>query len=86
MRSRRTSYCGPPGVTGANDDRIPDLNQAPRNSPVPSPCTGACRLDAERICIGCGRRLHEIVAWMDAGDERRLQIRAAAAARLPRPR
>jgi hypothetical protein len=29
--------------------------------------------------------MYEIVAWPDASDERRLQIRAAAATRLPRP-
>jgi predicted Fe-S protein YdhL (DUF1289 family) len=61
------------------------LDITPRNFPVASPCTGACKLDAERICVGCGRRMYEIVAWTDASDERRLQIRAAAATRLPRP-
>jgi hypothetical protein len=29
--------------------------------------------------------MYEIVGWGDASDERRRQIRAAAAARLPRP-
>jgi predicted Fe-S protein YdhL (DUF1289 family) len=61
------------------------LNLRPEISQVPSPCTGECRLDAERVCVGCGRRMHEIVAWAEADDERRLRIRAAAAARLPRP-
>ncbi len=85
MRPRRTSYCGPPGVAGTNDDRIPDLDPTPAKSPVTSPCNGVCKLDAERVCIGCGRRMYEIAAWSAASDERRLQIRAAAAARLPRP-
>jgi len=53
-------------------------------SQVPSPCIGLCKLDAEHVCVGCGRRMYEIVAWSDAGDEKRLKIRAAAAARLPR--
>jgi len=53
---------------------------------VLSPCIGLCKLDAERVCVGCGRRMHEIVAWSEADDEKRLKIRAAARARLPRPR
>jgi predicted Fe-S protein YdhL (DUF1289 family) len=55
-------------------------------SQVPSPCIGLCKLDAERICLGCGRRMYEIVAWAEADDAKRLKIRAAAAARLPRRR
>jgi predicted Fe-S protein YdhL (DUF1289 family) len=55
-------------------------------SQVPSPCTGFCKLDADSVCVGCGRRMYEIVAWAEADDEKRLKIRAAAAARLPRPR
>lgn len=53
---------------------------------VPSPCTGLCRLDAERVCLGCGRRMYEIAAWSAADDTRRREIRAAAAARLRRSR
>jgi predicted Fe-S protein YdhL (DUF1289 family) len=52
---------------------------------VLSPCIGLCKLDAERVCVGCGRRMYEIVAWSEADDEKRLKIRAAARARLPRP-
>jgi len=63
----------------------PDLRTTSLRREVASPCIGACRLDVEHVCVGCGRRMHEIVAWRDASDERRLQIRAAAAARLPRP-
>ena len=31
---------------------------------VASPCTGVCRLDPNRICIGCGRTADEIGRWM----------------------
>lgn len=55
-------------------------------SAVPSPCIGLCRLDAEHVCVGCGRRMYEIVAWSEADDAKRLKIRAPAPARLPRPR
>ncbi|TPG15298.1 DUF1289 domain-containing protein [Sphingomonas oligophenolica] len=35
---------------------------APSDSP-PSPCTQVCMLDADDICLGCGRTLDEIAAW-----------------------
>ena len=50
---------------------------------VPSPCRDVCRVDAAGICIGCGRSLLEIEEWPRAGRERRLQICAAARARMP---
>jgi len=50
--------------------------------PVPSPCREICRLDAQDICVGCGRSLGEIAEWSEAGRERRLQICAAARERL----
>jgi predicted Fe-S protein YdhL (DUF1289 family) len=62
------------------------LDTTPPTAPVGSPCTGNCKLDAQRVCTGCGRRIFEIVAWPEASEERRLEIRAAAAARLPRRR
>jgi predicted Fe-S protein YdhL (DUF1289 family) len=49
---------------------------------VPSPCRDICRLDGAGICIGCGRSLGEIEEWSRAGRERRLQICAAARARM----
>lgn len=58
------------------------MDSGARQSQVPSPCIGLCKLDAEHVCVGCGRRMHEIVAWPDASDEKRLSIRAAAVARL----
>jgi predicted Fe-S protein YdhL (DUF1289 family) len=48
---------------------------------VPSPCRDVCRLDTAGVCVGCGRTLAEIEEWPRAERERRLQIRAAAAAR-----
>jgi predicted Fe-S protein YdhL (DUF1289 family) len=35
----------------------------------PSPCTRVCRIDpADGLCVGCARRIEEIIAWpgMDA--------------------
>ena len=49
---------------------------------VPSPCRNLCQLDHAGICSGCGRSIAEITEWTRADSERRLQIRAAARARL----
>lgn len=33
-------------------------------TPIPSPCTGVCRIDAQTaLCAGCARTLDEIAAW-----------------------
>jgi uncharacterized protein len=56
------------------------MNAPPQ--PVQSPCREICRLDEAGICVGCGRSLGEIAEWSGAGRERRLQICAAARARL----
>jgi predicted Fe-S protein YdhL (DUF1289 family) len=57
------------------------MNDAPAVT-VPSPCNQVCWLDAGGICIGCGRSGGEIAEWTRADSARRLQIRAAARARL----
>jgi predicted Fe-S protein YdhL (DUF1289 family) len=57
------------------------MNESTRVS-VPSPCRDVCQLDGGGVCIGCGRTLAEISEWTRAGNERRLQIRAAARARV----
>jgi predicted Fe-S protein YdhL (DUF1289 family) len=31
--------------------------------PLASPCVRNCCLDDDNVCMGCGRTLHEIVAW-----------------------
>lgn len=46
-----------------------------------SPCTGVCRLDAGRVCEGCGRSIDEIIGWLEAPDARKHEILAAAARR-----
>jgi uncharacterized protein len=47
-----------------------DLNDAP----VASPCIDICRLDAQRICIGCHRTIEEIAEWSRASEARRREI------------
>ena len=60
------------------------MNEAPRVS-VPSPCRDICQLGNAGICLGCGRSLGEIAEWTRADNARRLQIRAAARARIEQP-
>jgi predicted Fe-S protein YdhL (DUF1289 family) len=44
-----------------------------------SPCINVCQLDAEDMCIGCGRLIGEIAAWSRMSlDERRAVCEAAA--------
>jgi predicted Fe-S protein YdhL (DUF1289 family) len=47
-----------------------------------SPCTGVCTLNAENICVGCGRRLDEIAEWGRAFDVRKERIVELAAERM----
>ena len=54
------------------------MNKAPNPplpedaSPVPSPCTGVCRLSpVTGLCEGCLRTIEEITAWRSLDDEGR---------------
>ena len=49
---------------------------------VPSPCTGICTLNAENVCVGCGRRIDEIAEWSRAFEPRKQRIVELAALRL----
>jgi predicted Fe-S protein YdhL (DUF1289 family) len=48
---------------------------------VVSPCIGICKLNAQQVCVGCGRTLQEIGAWLRADNEQRRSIVAAARVR-----
>ncbi len=42
---------------------------------VPSPCVDICDVDDScKYCIGCGRSLDEIAAWLTITDEQRSAI------------
>lgn len=44
-------------------------------SPVPSPCTGVCRLArATGLCEGCLRTIEEITAWRTLDDSGRRAV------------
>ena len=48
---------------------------------VESPCVSLCRLDEERVCMGCFRHVEDIREWRAADDDRRREIRARALSR-----
>lgn len=41
---------------------------------VESPCVACCRLDADKVCIGCYRHITEIVDWNRRSDAENMQI------------
>jgi predicted Fe-S protein YdhL (DUF1289 family) len=48
---------------------------------VPSPCISLCRLDEQKVCLGCFRHVEDIREWRSADDERRRVIKAEAQVR-----
>ncbi|WP_415231929.1 DUF1289 domain-containing protein [Psychromonas sp.] len=48
---------------------------------INSPCIGACSLDANKICQGCFRRMHEISLWGRATNTQKIKILASSSAR-----
>nr|WP_301271347.1 DUF1289 domain-containing protein [Pseudomonas mandelii] len=51
---------------------------------VPSPCSGVCRLDEQKVCLGCFRHVEDIREWRSADDDRRRAICASALDRKSR--
>ena len=45
---------------------------------VPSPCISLCRLDEQKVCLGCFRHVEDIREWRSADDVRRRVICAEA--------
>lgn len=48
---------------------------------IDSPCINVCRLDAQRVCTGCGRTIDEIAGWRGMSDAERRVVVARAAER-----
>jgi predicted Fe-S protein YdhL (DUF1289 family) len=44
------------------------------SSKVESPCTKVCTLDAQGVCIGCGRELSEIANWSRMSAVEQLEV------------
>ena len=41
---------------------------------IESPCVACCRLNADKICVGCYRHITEIVDWNRRTDEQNSAI------------
>jgi len=48
---------------------------------VESPCIKVCTLDAQNVCIGCGRTIDEIASWSRLSVEQQRAICERAAQR-----
>lgn len=48
---------------------------------VESPCVASCRLDPEKVCVGCYRHITEIVDWNKRSDDENNAILQKVAAR-----
>lgn len=42
---------------------------------VKSPCINICKLDKNKICVGCYRTIDEIAHWTKYTDEEKIQIK-----------
>ena len=52
------------------------------DTPVPSPCTNVCRMNARTDrCEGCLRTLDEIAGWSMMSDDEKQRVRNALAQR-----
>ncbi len=49
---------------------------------VQSPCNKICTLNAEHICIGCGRSRAEIGSWSQSSEDDKKKVVARAKERL----
>jgi predicted Fe-S protein YdhL (DUF1289 family) len=47
-----------------------------------NPCKRNCCLNDDRVCLGCGRSLPEILEWHHADNSRQQKIKMAAQERL----
>ena len=58
------------------------MSMPPPVDTLASPCVRNCCLDEDHVCMGCGRALHEIVAWGTASDADKTAILARSRERL----
>ncbi|MEM9532711.1 MAG: DUF1289 domain-containing protein [Pseudomonadota bacterium] len=39
-----------------------------------SPSVSVCKLDSQRVCVGCGRTADEITRWLAMSDDERAAV------------
>jgi predicted Fe-S protein YdhL (DUF1289 family) len=50
--------------------------------PIYSPCIDVCIVDADGLCVGCGRQLDEIARWSAMSESERYAVTTALPARI----
>lgn len=50
------------------------MSLSPPLPAIASPCIKVCVLDAQQVCVGCGRTLDEIAQWSRMTEEQRAQV------------
>lgn len=55
---------------------------APITAQVASPCVRQCCLNAQDMCVGCGRFLPEITGWLNFTAEEKMAVVQNAQLRL----
>jgi uncharacterized protein len=61
-----------------------DAIESSDEAPVASPCISVCVVDpgGSGVCVGCGRTLDEIAAWIELSNRQRRAVIAALPERL----
>jgi uncharacterized protein len=49
---------------------------------IQSPCNKICTLNAENVCVGCGRSRNEIAGWTQFSDGEKRRVVEKAKGRL----
>lgn len=49
---------------------------------ISTPCVRLCKLNAEQVCIGCGRTKSDIMVWTHIEETDRKQLMEEAKSRL----
>ncbi len=47
-----------------------------------SPCVRICVLNADKVCIGCGRNAYEVQNWINFSDEIKKAVKSKLSDRL----
>jgi len=80
LRARAISFdnYGASGIMQPRRLIVADMSTPPARIPRPgcpvSPCVDICALDDSNVCVGCGRKMGEIVRWAAMTADEQWQI------------
>jgi hypothetical protein len=61
---------------------IDSQTEFPPGFPIPSPCVQICRLNAQQVCVGCGRSVREVAEWSSMSREEKIAALESSRRRL----